>query len=163
MEQHEELTEFEEELEETAGERDGGADAVSELNEKYLRLAAEYDNFRKRTSRERETLVSESQHFTVKLLLPVLDNLERAAARPCADEACAQGVAMILKQWVELMEKIGVAPIDALNKPFDPNLHNAVMHTDDESLPAQTVVEVFQTGYMAGGKVLRPSMVRVAN
>lgn len=162
MEQHEELIETEEEIE-IAEETQEEPQEQSDLNDKYLRLAAEYDNFRKRTSRERETLVSETRQFTVKMLLPVLDNLERAAAQPCADEACAEGVRMILKQWLELIEKIGVVPIDALNAPFDPNLHNAVMQYEDEALPAQTVAEVFQTGYMAGDKVLRPSMVKVAN
>lgn len=135
----------------------------NELQNKYLRLAAEYDNFRKRTAKERESLVSESRNYAIKQLLPVLDNLERAAAQACTDEAYAQGVVMIIRQWLEVMEKMGITAIDAQNMPFDPNLHNAVMHGEDDSLPENTIVEVFQKGYMSSDKVLRPSMVKVVN
>lgn len=134
-----------------------------ELNNKYLRLAAEYDNFRKRTVKERESLVSDSRNYAVKQLLPVLDNLERAAAQACTDEAYAQGVVMTVRQWHEVMGKMGITAIDAQSMPFDPNLHNAVMHGEDDSLPENTIVEVFQKGYMSGDKVLRPSMVKVVN
>jgi molecular chaperone GrpE len=137
--------------------------ALDELNERYLRLAAEYDNFRKRTVREREALVAESRGFAVKQLLPVLDNLERAAAQACTDEAYAQGISMIVRQWLEALEKLGITAIEALNMPFDPNLHNAVMHGEDDSLPENTIAEVFQQGYISDDRVIRPSMVKVVN
>ncbi|MCL2080589.1 MAG: nucleotide exchange factor GrpE [Oscillospiraceae bacterium] len=149
---------------EEAAPPDGGLqEELRLLQDKYLRLAAEYDNFRKRTAKERETLVTDSRCYALAKLFPVLDNLERAAAQPCADEAYAQGIAMIARQWSEALEQMGVTAIDALNRPFDPNLHNAVMHGEDDSLPANTVAEIFQKGYMSGDKVIRPSMVKVVN
>ena len=139
------------------------AEPPDEWESRFLRLAAEYDNYRKRTARERETLVSGTRHNIIAQMLPVLDNLERAAVQPCGDDAYAQGVRMILRQWLELLEKMGVAPIDALGAPFDPALHDAVMHIEDAELPESTVAEVFKTGYAAEGKVIRHSMVKVAN
>ncbi len=136
---------------------------VAAFQDKYLRLAAEYDNFRKRTAKERESLVSDSRGHVVLQLLPVLDNLERAATQPCTDEAYCQGVALIARQWHEIFAKLGVTAIETIGKPFDPLLHNAVMHGADESQPENTIVEEFQKGYAIGDKVLRPSMVKVVN
>lgn len=138
-------------------------DELQDLQNKYLRLAAEYDNFRKRTAKERETLVTESRNFAVMQLLPVLDNLERAAAQTCTDEAYSQGISMIVRQWLEALEKLGITAIAALNMPFDPNLHNAVMHGEDDSLPENTIAAEFQRGYISGDRVIRPSMVKVVN
>ncbi|MCL1819456.1 MAG: nucleotide exchange factor GrpE [Oscillospiraceae bacterium] len=136
---------------------------LREALDKYLRLAAEYDNFRKRTAKERETLVSESRNYAVTQLLPILDNLERAATQACADEAYAQGIVMIVRQWHETLGKMGITAIGALNQVFDPNLHNAVMHGEDDTLPASTITEEFQKGYLSGDRVIRPSMVKVVN
>ncbi|MDR1736629.1 MAG: nucleotide exchange factor GrpE [Oscillospiraceae bacterium] len=138
-------------------------DELAALKDKHLRLLAEYDNFRKRSQREREALFGEIKADTVKKLLPVLDNLERACAAPCTDTAYAQGVEMTLKQCLELLAGLGVKPINAEGGQFDPNLHNAVMHVEDAEFPESTVVQVLQRGYTIGDKVLRHAMVKVAN
>jgi molecular chaperone GrpE len=126
---NEQLTVNSEQLEETESPVGDSVPDVPEQEgkfvpeEKYLRLAAEYDNFRKRTAKERENLVAESRSF----------DLERAAAQTCTDEAYAQGIIMIVRQWIEALEKLGIAVIETQDMPFDPNLHNAVMHGEDES------------------------------
>lgn len=139
------------------------SDEVAALNDKYLRLCAEYDNFRKRSQREKENLYADIKADTVTKFLPVFDNLERALAQPTADEAYAKGVEMIMSQFKTTLEKCGVTEIEALGKTFDPNLHNAVMHVDDEEKGENEVVEVFQKGFMIGEKVVRFAMVKVAN
>ena len=151
--------------EEGAGEpaEEPEARRAREWEDRCKRVAAEYENYRRRTVLERETLVSDTRYNVLRQLLPVLDNLERAVAQPCKDEAYARGVDMILQQCLEMFKKMHVEPIDAAGAAFDPNLHDAVMHIDDDSLPESTVAEVFRTGYMAGDQVLRPSMVKVAN
>jgi len=131
--------------------------------EKYLRLAAEYDNFRKRTAKEKEAIWSDAKGATVLALLPVYDNLERAVNQACADEAYAKGVEMTMNELRKILEQQGVTEIPALGQPFDPNLHNAVMHVDDDSVGENTIVEVFQAGFQTEEKVLRFSMVKVAN
>ena len=131
--------------------------------EQFLRLAAEYDNYRKRTAREKENLWTEAKADTVQAFLPVYDNLERALKQDTADEAYKKGVEMIMAQMKEVFAKLGVTEIDAQGKPFDPNLHNAVMHMEDESLGENVVAQVFQAGFMLGDKVIRFAMVQVAN
>ena len=131
--------------------------------EKYLRLCAEYDNFRKRSQRERDTLYADIKADTLLKFLPVYDNLERALATPTEDEAYRRGVEMIMTQFCTTMQKLGITEIEALGQKFDPNVHNAVMHIEDEAFGENEVVEVFQKGFMLGDKVLRFAMVKVAN
>ena len=139
------------------------AQMLAESSDKYLRLAAEYDNYRKRTAKERESLYSAAKADTVKPFLDVYDNLIRGAAQYAEGDPNRTGLEMICKQFVEVLAKLGVTEIDALGKPFDPQLHNAVMHVEDEEIEESTVVEVFQKGFLMGDKVLRFAMVKVAN
>lgn len=131
--------------------------------EKYLRLCAEYDNFRKRSQRERDTLYADIKADTLLKFLPVYDNLERALATPTEDEAYRRGVEMIMTQFCTTMQKLGITEIEALGQKFDPNVHNAVMHVEDEAFGENEVVEVFQKGFMLNDKVIRFAMVKVAN
>ena len=131
--------------------------------EQFLRLAAEYDNYRKRTAKEKENLWTDAKADTIQAFLPVYDNLERASKQETADEAFKKGVEMTMNQLKEVFAKLGVTEIDAQDKPFDPNLHNAVMHIEDENLGENTVAQVFQAGFMLGEKVIRFAMVQVAN
>ena len=131
--------------------------------EQFLRLAAEYDNYRKRTAKEKESLWTDAKADTVQAFLPVYDNLERALKQDTADEAFKKGVEMTMNQLKEVFAKLGVTEIEAQGQPFDPNLHNAVMHIEDENLEENTVAQVFQAGFMLGEKVIRFAMVQVAN
>ena len=131
--------------------------------EQFLRLAAEYDNYRKRTAKEKENLWTDAKADTVQAFLPVYDNLERALKQDTADEAYKKGVEMTMNQLKEVFAKLGVTEIDALGQPFDPNLHNAVMHIEDENLGENVVAQVFQAGFRLGEKVIRFAMVQVAN
>lgn len=139
------------------------AEAEKADNEKYLRLAAEYDNYRKRAVRERETLFSDVRADTVSKFLPVYDNLCRALAQETADEAYKRGVEMTCDQLCEVFKSLGVTEIEAVGKTFDPELHNAVMHIDDENYGENEIVAEFQKGFKIGEKVIRFSMVQVAN
>jgi len=142
------------------------ADAADELkgaNDKYLRLMAEYDNYRKRTQKEKDELYSVVKAESVKQFLPVYDNLVRALAQSTDDEAYRKGVEMIMAQFNKTLDSLGVTEIEALGKTFDPNLHNAVMHVDDEEKGENEIVEVFQKGFRIGEKVIRFAMVKVAN
>lgn len=138
-------------------------DQVAGQEDKYLRLAAEYDNYRKRTAKEKENAWTEAKAQTVSAFLPVYDNLERALKQETCDEAYAKGVDMTMKGLQDVLTKLGVEVIPALGETFDPNRHNAVMHVDDESVGENTVVEVFQQGFICGEKVIRFAMVKVAN
>jgi molecular chaperone GrpE len=131
--------------------------------DQFLRLAAEYDNYRKRTAKEKENLWTEAKADTVQAFLPVYDNLDRAMKQETADEAYKKGVEMTMNQLKEVFAKLGVTEIEAEGRPFDPNLHNAVMHIEDENLGENTVAQVFQAGFMLGEKVIRFAMVQVAN
>ena len=137
--------------------------ALAEKEDQYLRLAAEYDNYRKRTAKEKENAWTEAKAQTVSAFLPVYDNLERALKQETCDEAYAKGVDMTMKGLQDVLTKLGVEVIPALVETFDPNRHNAVMHVDDESVGENTVVEVFQQGFICGEKVIRFAMVKVAN
>ena len=139
------------------------AKLVSDTNDKYLRLAAEYDNYRKRTTKEKETVYNDAKADTIKPFLDVYDNLVRGAAQLEDGDSHKQGLEMIAKQFLAVLEKLGVTEIDAEGQPFDPDKHNAVMHVEDENAGENTVVEVFQKGFAMGDKVLRFSMVKVAN
>lgn len=139
------------------------ADAAKEANDKYLRLMAEYDNYRKRSVRERDSIYADVRVDTVTKFLPVYDNLERALAAPTEDEAFRKGVEMTFTQLKDIMTKLGVEEIEAVGKAFDPTVHNAVMHIEDEALGENTIVEEFQKGFRLGEKVIRFSMVKVAN
>jgi len=131
--------------------------------DQFLRLAAEYDNYRKRTAKEKEGLWTDAKADTVQAFLPVYDNLERAMKQETSDEAYKKGVEMTMNQLKEVFAKLGVTEIEAEGKPFDPNLHNAVMHIEDENLGENMVAQVFQAGFMLGEKVIRFAMVQVAN
>lgn len=135
---------------------------LAETSDKYLRMLAEYDNFRRRAAKEKDGVYADAYSDAIGALLPVLDNLDRAVG--CKDpEALAGGLALTLKSFNEALGKLGVEEIKADGETFDPNLHNAVMHVDDESAGDGQVVEVFQKGYKKGDKVIRHAVVKVAN
>ena len=136
---------------------------LAEAADKYLRLAAEYDNYRKRTAKEKEGIWTEAKAQTVAAFLPVYDNLERALKQDTADEAYKKGVELTMKGLRDALAGLGVEIIPALGEIFDPNRHSAVMHVDDEEAGENTVVEVFQQGFICGEKVIRFAMVKVAN
>ncbi|NLD87668.1 MAG: nucleotide exchange factor GrpE [Clostridiales bacterium] len=160
-----EETTAEETVKETPVEVDEATKLIEELSDtkdKYLRLAAEYDNFRKRSQRERDSIYNDAVAATVKQFIPVLDNLERALAAT-SDEATRKGIELTHKQFIDTLAKLGVKEIPALGETFDPNVHNAVMHIEDETIDEHTVIEVFEKGYIMGDRVIRYSMVKVAN
>ena len=135
-----------------------------ELNDRYLRMAAEYDNFRKRSRAERDSVHAEAVAYAVKALLATVDNLSRALAQPTEDAAYKQGIEMTYNQMMESFQSLGVTEIEAApGTPFDPNKHNAVMHVDDDALGENVIAEVFQKGFQIGDKVVRHAMVKVAN
>ena len=133
------------------------------LTDKYLRVCAEYDNFRRRSQKEKEALYGDIKADVLLQFLPVYDNLVRALSQSTSDEAYKKGVEMIMSQFVATMEKLGVEKIESLGHSFDPKLHNAVMHVDDEEKGENEIVEVFQEGFKCGDKVIRFAMVKVAN
>ena len=133
------------------------------LEDRYLRLMAEYDNYRRRTQKERENIYPDAVADTLKELLPVLDNLQRALDTPCADENYITGIQMIRTGLEEFLKKMGVETFGKAGEPFDPNLHNAVMHIEDENLEKNVVAQVFQSGYRRGDRILRHAMVQQAN
>ena len=137
--------------------------ALAQEHDSYLRLAAEYDNYRKRSQKEKYNLYTEIRSETVEKFLPVYDNLERALAQETQDAAFKKGVEMTMNQLVSVMEKLGVESFGAAGDHFDPQLHNAVMHIEDESLGENVIAEVFQKGFKVGEKVVRFAMVKVAN
>ena len=136
---------------------------LAELNDKYLRMAAEYDNFRRRSAKEREGIYADAVSDVVLALLPVLDNLERASKFGADTANVAKGVEMTIKTFGDALNKLGVKEIDAQGKTFDPNLHNAVMHVEDETHGEGEIMEVLQKGFIKGDKVIRYAMVTVAN
>ena len=146
------------------------APVVNEWEEKYnaerdahLRIAAEYDNFRKRTLKEKEQSYSNGKADAVEKLLPVYDNLERALNQPTEDAAYKKGVEMTMTQLVNIFAGLGVEIFGNVGDVFDPNIHNAVMHIEDESLGENTIAQVFQKGFKLGDKIVRFAMVQVAN
>ncbi len=150
----------EEVLEEKTEERD----ELAECKEQLLRTLAEYDNYRKRTAKEKEALRKECIADSVESFLPVIDNLHRAKESLASQEGVdTQGVELVLKQFEEIMASLGVEEILAEGQEFDPNLHNAVMHVEDENLGENMVAEVFSKGYRIGDRVIRHCVVKVAN
>ena len=173
-----EKTTLEEEIKETDAEIDAAVEpeekpepteppkaeaALKEANDKYLRLAAEYDNYRKRTAKEKEMLYNDSTAAAAGAFLGVYDNLERALATPCADEGYKKGVELIFTEFCNTLSKLKVEILDPAGEAFDPNFHNAVMHEENEEFGENTVSEVFQKGAKLGDRVVRPAMVKVAN
>ena len=143
--------------------QDKQQEEIDKLNDKYLRLYAEYDNFRKRSQKEKDSLYGEIKTNVVTSFLPVYDNLERALNQTTEDEAYKKGVEMIMNQFKDTLNKLGIEEIPALGEKFDPAIHNAVMHVDDETKGENEIVEVFQKGFKLGDKIIRFSMVKVAN
>ena len=140
------------------------AKMVSDASDKYLRLAAEYDNYRKRTAKEKDSLYQDAKADTIREFLAVYDNLERAAASEGGEDSPhKKGLEMIFHQYQEILKKLGVTEIEAQGAPFDPEKHNAVMHIDDENYGENVVSQVFQAGFMLGDKVIRHAIVQVAN
>ena len=141
--------------------------AVKQLEstkDQFTRLSAEYDNYRKRTTKEKDNIYQDAKADTVKAFLDVYDNLERAAAAPGDEESPhKKGLEMIFQQYKTILEKQGVTEIDAKGKTFDPETMNAVMHVDDDALGENEVAQVFQAGFQMGDKVIRYAIVQVAN
>ena len=158
------IKKVEAELAETQKKLEALETALAEEKDKYLRMLAEYDNFRRRTAKEKETIYGDATADTVKGLLPVIDTLERAAAGLTPEDAespLGKGITMTLKSATDALTKLGVeeVPVDA----FNPDIHNAVMHVEDDSLPEGAIVAVFQKGYRKGDHIIRYAMVQVAN
>ena len=149
--------------EEKKEEQSSPAEELKGANDRYLRLLAEYDNYRKRSQKEKDSLYADIKSDTVAKFLPVYDNLVRALAQTTEDEAYRRGVEMIMTQFNTTLEKLGATRIESLGQKFDPSLHNAVMHVEDEEKGENEIVEVFQEGFMMGEKVIRFAMVKVAN
>jgi molecular chaperone GrpE len=137
--------------------------ALAEKEKEYLYLRAEYDNFRRRSAKEKTEAYSSAKADAALKFLPVYDNLERALAHGSQDEAFLKGVEMTMNQLKQVLESLDIHPIDAVGQPFDPKFHNAVMHVEDESLGENVVAQCFQTGFLMGDKVIRFAMVQVAN
>ena len=135
---------------------------IAEKDDKYLRMAAEYDNFRRRSREEKEGIWEAAMAETVAELLPIIDNIERAASFEGGDKV-REGLEMIAKATGGVFEKLGVEVVGAPGDTFDPNLHNAVLHIDDESYGEGEIVEVFQKGYKKGKRIIRFAMVKSAN
>lgn len=138
-------------------------EALAATEDKYLRILAEYDNFRKRTQKEREGLYADACNDVLKTLLPVLDSLDRAAAMTGDGEQMHQGLEITRKSFIDALTKLGVTEIECLGQQFDPNLHNAVFHVEDEAYGENEIVEVLMKGYARGEKIIRHPMVKVAN
>lgn len=143
--------------------KDKSEQKVEELTDRLKRTMAEFDNFRKRTEKEKSSMYIIGAKEIVEKILPVVDNFERGLAQAPEDDSFAEGMKMIYRQMMTAFDEMGVKPIEAVGKEFDPNLHNAVMHVEDESVGENIVVEEFQKGYTYKDFVVRHSMVKVAN
>lgn len=137
--------------------------ALEQKEKDYLYLRAEYDNFRRRSVKEKSDAYSKAKADAALAFLPVYDNLERALQQGTEDEAFLKGVEMTMTQLKQVLEKLDIKPIECVGQPFDPNLHNAVMHVEDPELGENVVKACFQTGFIMGEKVIRFAMVQVAN
>ena len=149
--------------EETAPEVNEFEQKYNDINEKYMRTLAEYDNYRKRTIKEKETIYPEAKAMVIEKILPVLDNFSRALESAENKDAFYEGIVMLKKQLDDTLTALGVEEIKAVGEEFNPELHNAVMHIDDEEQGENIIVEEFQKGYKIGDRVIRHSMVKVAN
>ncbi|MGI6180521.1 MAG: nucleotide exchange factor GrpE [Agathobaculum sp.] len=162
--ENEQMTAEETAAAETAAPAEDWKAKYDELNDRYLRMAAEYDNFRKRSQRERDQAYGDAVSHAVKALLPTYDNLERAIKAETADAEYKKGVELTMNQLVESLKGLNVTLIEAApGTPFDPNFHNAVMHVEDEQFGESEIAEVFQQGFINGDRVIRHAMVKVAN
>ncbi len=140
------------------------AKQLESVKDQFVRLTAEYDNYRKRTAKEKDALYQDAKADTVRAFLAVYDNLERAVAAPGdEDSPHKKGLEMIFHQYQDILKNLGVTEIEAQGQPFDPEKHNAVMHIEDENLGESVVAQVFQAGFMLGDKVIRHAIVQVAN
>ena len=157
------LKKAEAELAETQKKLEAAEAALAEEKDKYLRMLAEYDNFRRRTAKEKETIYGDATADTVKKLLPVLDSFERALNYECKDEEFKKGISLIQNTLKEVFDGMGVKAIPDVGEQFDPNFHEAVMHTEDPAYEENTITDCYRKGYMLGDKVIRFSMVTVAN
>lgn len=137
--------------------------SLAEENDRYMRVLAEYDNYRKRTQKEKEGIYGDAYSDAVKQILPTIDNLELAAKQTGDAAAILSGVEMVLKMTVENLGKIGIKAFAEVGEPFDPNKHTAVFHVEDESLGENVIAEVLQKGYEQGGRIIRYAVVKVAN
>ncbi|MBQ6933447.1 MAG: nucleotide exchange factor GrpE [Clostridia bacterium] len=137
--------------------------ALRESEDRYARILAEYDNFRKRSKKEQEAVYGNAFAQGVAAFLPVIDNLGRAVETECTDEQYKNGILLIDKQLKEIYGKLGIVEFGEKGETFDPEIHNAVMHVDDDELPENSVAEVFQKGYKIGDRIIRIAMVKVAN
>lgn len=135
---------------------------LSSANDDYLRLMAEFDNYRRRTTKEKEGIYSDTVCDVVKAFLPVLDNLERAV-QYAPNDSQDEGVAMILKSFIDILKGMGVVEVEAQGAQFDPNLHNAIMHIDDDKYGENEIYNVVQKGYVMGDRIIRHALVMVAN
>lgn len=135
----------------------------NELNDRYKRLFAEFENYKKRSQKERESLYGVITGDVVSSILPVMDNLQSAAEAKTEDTAYQDGVKMVVKQLAEVLDKFGMKEIETVGQTFDPELHEAVSHVDDPSKGEQEIVQEYRKGYKIGNKVIRHSMVIVAN
>ena len=162
LETPEEETVTETPVEETA-EVNPWEEKYNAEHDAHLRLAADYDNYRKRTAKEKEQSYSGGKADAIEKLLPVYDNLERAMNQPTEDEAYKKGVEMTMTQLVGILAGLGVEIFGEKGDAFDPNLHNAVMHTEEEGAPENTITQVFQKGFKMGEKIIRFAMVQVTN
>lgn len=134
---------------------------LQEEKDKYLRLYAEFQNYRNRTTKEKTEAYNNAIADCVKQILPVIDNFERALTQECTDENYKSGMEMIFKNFMAILDKMGVKEIDALGKPFDPNVHHAIQQCESDEYESDTVCNVFQKGYMLGERLIRPAMVQV--
>ena len=139
------------------------AESLEEQNDKYMRLYAEYENYRRRSQRERETVYADAYADALTLLLPAMDNVDRAAEFATDGSEMAKGLLLLQKQMVQTLEKAGVEEIKAEGEQFDPLVHNAVMHEENDEYGENTVVQVLLKGYRRGDRILRHAMVKVAN
>lgn len=159
-----EVTESEEVTEEAPLEEENEFEKkYNDVNEKYLRTLAEYDNYRKRTIKEKESIYPEAKAVVIEKFLPVLDNFQRAIESAENKDSFYDGVVMLKKQMDEVLGALGVEEIKAVGEEFNPEVHNAVMHVEDEEAGENIIVEEFQRGYKIGDRVIRHSMVKVAN
>lgn len=139
-------------------------DDYAALNDRYMRTLAEYDNYRKRTQKDLDSRVSNTKVDVLSKILPVVDNFERAAVNSEADfDSYKKGIEMIMNQFLEILKGIGIEEFGAVGDTFDPNIHNGVMHIEDENLDENIIADVFMKGYKLGDKIIRPATVKVAN
>ena len=157
------LEEQVEETVETPSETDTLKEQLSQLNDKYVRMLAEYDNYRKRSQKEKDAIYPRATADTVEKFLPIIDNFERAMSAPCVDETFKKGMDMIFQSFLNTLKSLNVEMIGEAGETFDPELHNAVMHIEDDKYGENEIVMVLQKGYRIGDRVVRYAMVQVAN